>query len=184
MKQIKNILLIICLFGLVIGYFKSALLFFACLLILIFLYQKNNQETKEISSTNNKYQLKTLLSKNELTFYHKLLDLNEKYIVVPQVNLAAILDKVTPGYNNELFKNIDFGIFTKEFELLLLIELNDSSHNNYQRKQRDIKVRELLKNCHIKLITFYTSYPNDKNYVITRIMNAINSNDNTKTLDN
>ena len=35
------------------------------------------------------------------------------------------------------------GIFIKDFKLLLLIELNDSSHKEYNRKIRDIKVHEI-----------------------------------------
>ena len=52
-----------------------------------------------------------------------------------QVNLGAIIEKKSSiKYRNGLFRNIDYGIFTKDFKLLLLIELNDSSHKEYNKK--------------------------------------------------
>jgi len=41
--------------------------------------------------------------------------------------------------------------------ILLLIELNDSSHNDIQRRKRDIKVREICEKAGIRIITFYTN---------------------------
>lgn len=65
----------------------------------------------------------------EKDFYQKLKPLEKKYKIIPQVNLGAIIEKKSSiKYRNELFRNIDYGIFTKDFKLLLLIELNDSSH--------------------------------------------------------
>lgn len=133
-----------------------------------------------LPSSNNKheflmYSKRPFLTPNELSFYNRIKELNNEYIVIPQVNLGAIINKFDSKYRNELFRNIDFGIFTKDFELLLLIELNDSSHNSYDRRDRDLKVKKILNDCQIKLIVFYTKYPNEKNYVLNRIRNEINS---------
>lgn len=76
-------------------------------------------------------------------------------------------------FRNELFRNIDFGIFDQNFNLLLLIELNDNTHAQNNRKARDIKVKELLNSCQIKLLTFYTSYANESNYVVERVLKVI-----------
>ena len=59
--------------------------------------------------------------------------------------------KKNTKYHTELFRNIDFGIFNKDFELLLLIELNDKSHIQRNRKIRDRKVKNILKECNIPL---------------------------------
>ncbi len=84
-------------------------------------------------------------------FYRKLLPLHNEYIIIPQVNLASVIQKENTKYRTELFRNIDFGIFNKDFELLLLIELNDKSHIQRNRKIRDRKVKNILKECNIPL---------------------------------
>ena len=119
------------------------------------------------------YRKRKFLTISEIDFYNTLTELNNEYIVVPQVNLGTIVEKVDSKYRSELFKNIDFGVFTPEFELLLLIELNDKTHRQKNRIERDKKLKEILNNCDIPLLTFYTDYPNEKNYVINRIRKAI-----------
>ena len=58
-------------------------------------------------------------------------------------------------------------------ELFLLIELNDSSHKNISRRDRDLKVKKILNDAGIPLINFYSNYPNEKEYVINRILKTI-----------
>lgn len=42
--------------------------------------------------------------------------LEDKYIIMPQINLASFVQKTRNSkYNNELFKNIDFAIFSKYY---------------------------------------------------------------------
>lgn len=126
------------------------------------------------SKRNIEYISKNLLTKNEIIFYNKLKKIENfgEYIVLPQINLASIINKDTK-YRNELFRNIDFGIFNKEYKPLILIELNDKTHKYKQRRKRDIKVNELCQKANLKLITFYTSYANEENYIINRILNII-----------
>ena len=114
------------------------------------------------------------MTKNEQYFFNVINKaFSEKYLIMPQVNLASILNKEKQypnEYQNELFRNIDFGIFDKETTApLLLIEINDKTHNEKKRQYRDIKVKEILQNANIKLITFYTEYPNKEDYIINRI---------------
>jgi len=113
---------------------------------------------------------------NEKIFYYKLLDLKKKYnyIIQPQINLATIIKKKNHKYANDLYRNIDFGIFTDKYDkLLLLIELNDKSHYRKDRKERDKKVKKITEEAGIKLITFHTKDPNRKEYVINRILKEI-----------
>ena len=123
------------------------------------------------------YIPKRFLSNNEYNFLNKFIDLeNELHVnIVPQVNLASIIDKVSDSkFHNELFRNIDFGIFSADYsKLLLLIELNDESHNKKKKKKRDIKVRDICNKDGIKLITFYTKYHNKKEYVKSRIIKEL-----------
>lgn len=134
-------------------------------------------------STNHKsysisYQKKSLLTNAEKEFYNKLKKIETlgDYKVIPQVNLACIIHKDSNyRYRNELFRNIDFGIFDSNFQVLLLIELNDSSHNLKSRKKRDIKINEILHWANIPIIRFYTSYPNEEKYVVQRVLSKIQS---------
>lgn len=144
------------------------------------------QDTNSINYTKNEetiYTRKKLMTDYEYKFYNILKELEDNYTIVPQLNLAAVVKKINNNrYYSELFRNIDFAIFTKDYqELLLLIELNDQTHNNYNRKDRDLKVKKICNDIGVKLMTFYTKYPNEKAYVINRIKNELSDN---KTYNN
>lgn len=144
-------------------------------LVSLYYLLKSKKETKDQINQNKKtnsgsiYKPKSLLTPTEYQFYQKISCLENSYKIVPQVNLAAIINKEESKYHSELFRNVDFGIFTKDFKLLLLIELNDSTHNKINRKDRDLKVQKILNDCNIELIKFYTCYPNEQHYVLNRI---------------
>lgn len=139
------------------------------------------QDTNSINYTKNEetiYTRKKLMTDYEYKFYNILKELQDNYTIVSQLNLAAVVKKINNNrYYSELFRNIDFAIFTKDYqELLLLIELNDQTHNNYNRKDRDLKVKKICNDIGVKLMTFYTKYPNEKAYVINRIKNELSDN--------
>ncbi len=132
------------------------------------------ENEKQKNKTENEYKKTNLMTQTELFFYNKIQELEQEYKIIPQLNLGTIIEKQNKGYRNELFKNIDFAIFSKDFkEILLLIELNDSTHNQSKRKKRDKNVKEICNKAQIKLITFYTKYPNEKEYVLNRIKEEI-----------
>ena len=160
--------------------------FYIVVLLGVFLFlkfRKRKQTTEPQPSSNSKftyvktYTKKSFMSNYEKNFYKKLSLLNDEYIVIPQVNLASIIEKRSNvRFHNELFRNIDFGIFDKEtMEILLLIEVNDRTHVYSSRKKRDRSVREICLNADIPLITFYTTYPNETDYVLNRIRKEIHS---------
>ena len=97
--------------------------------------------------------------------------------VHPQINLATVIKKISnQRYQNELYRNIDFAIFNYDYtKLLLLVEINDSSHNEKNRKKRDHSVDEIVKQANIRLIKYYTNKPNDRNYVKERIKKEIST---------
>ena len=126
----------------------------------------------------NKYTKKELLTDYETYFYNILLELeNELDIrIQAQINLRTIINKESlQTYANELFRNIDFGIFTKDCKkILLLIEIDDKTHQQKRRIERDKKVKEICSKAEIKLIKFYSNYPNEKQYVKNRIKQELN----------
>ena len=146
-------------------------------LIVYFIVRKfkpqNNSKSK-IQPSQTKYQSKQLMSEYEKYFY-EILSKNfaQDYIITPQVNLASIIEKIKDfpkQYQNELYRNIDFGIFDKTtMKPLLLIEINDKTHNQPDRIKRDLKVKEICNQANIKLITFYTKYDNKPNYIVSWI---------------
>ena len=106
----------------------------------------NGNIDKDINLMKNYYLKKSLMTKYEKYFYDILIELKDELEIeiMPQVNLASIVNKVgNSKFRNELFRNIDFGIFTKDYtELLLLIEINDKTHKQINRKIRDKKVEK------------------------------------------
>ncbi len=98
-----------------------------------------------------------LMSKTEYDYY-KIFDAlyGDKYIILPQVNLASVIDKTSQGYRTELFRNADFGVFDYNYRPLLLIEINDNTHFRKDREDRDKKVSEICKKAKLPLVTFWT----------------------------
>lgn len=121
---------------------------------------KVKQEIK-FKEKNNVYRkrnsLLTVVEKNYYRFISNAIK-DTEYIVLPQINLATIIEKISQGYNNELFRNIDFGIFDKStLEPLCMIEINDTSHDKYNRMERDQKVKNILSMCNLPLLTLHTT---------------------------
>ena len=88
----------------------------------------------------------SLITETEKGFYNVIKELiPDNYLLFPQINLAAVISKDDDSshFQNELFRNIDFLITDSEFKPLIFIEINDSSHNSNQRKERDQKVHNI-----------------------------------------
>lgn len=133
------------------------------------IYDKDKEESK--------YSAKNSMTDIEKKFWEQLNKLFEKdFIVTPQVPLSSIIKKNTDNhYANELYRTIDFGIFTKRsYQLVALIEINDNTHLQKNRMARDYKVKEILKDAGLldKLITLWMNMPNTDDYVYKRVMDA------------
>ena len=124
-----------------------------------------------VNKQKSTYVKKCLITQAEKNFYNKLLRATYKYdvIVQPQVNLASVIDKQYAKYRNELFRNIDFGIFDKNYNLLVLIEYNDHTHYQSGRKYRDIQVKQICDLAGIPLLSFWTHFENKPEYLESRI---------------
>jgi len=169
---------------------KEFLIFFIIMFVLIIINQiidnlfsnmrKNNDNTQNGMNTNKSlYARKPLMTFNENAFYNKIkiLETNYNLRIVPQINMASFVEKMTNrNYYTDLFRNIDFGIYTSDYStLLVLIELNDNSHKMKKRRKRDLKVKSICDEIGVPLLTFYTTMPNEQNYVLNRILTTINS---------
>lgn len=148
--------------------------------------QERNNYTYEIDCVSKKNNQKQYSVKNSLTTeyenrFYKILKSNfsDKYEIHPQIPLSSIIEKhkdFENQYQNELYRIIDFGIFTKEsLKPLLLIEINDKTHKTKGRRERDNKVKEICDIANIELITFWTDYPNTEEYITNRIKKSLNN---------
>lgn len=134
--------------------------------IIVHLIRKTNNINKSIieeEQKTNEYKTTYIKKKYFLSETEKdYLELIEealpisKYIIQPQINLASIINcKDFRKYHSELFRNIDFGIFDNDYNILALIEINDKTHYKNTRKERDIKVSYICEQAEIPLITFW-----------------------------
>lgn len=96
------------------------------------------------------------------------------YYVQPQVNLASIITKNgNSRYHNELFRNVDACIFDMNYRPIVVIEINDITHTDYNRRNRDVKVKNICDEAGIKVVTFWTKYGVNQEYISKTINEAI-----------
>ena len=116
-----------------------------------------------------------LMSKIEEQFYFSIKSvLPEGFSVFAQVNLASFIERADNArYHNELFRNIDFLITDSGYSPKIAVEINDSTHNTPDRKERDEKVRNICEEAGIPVITFWTSYGVNTEYIKTKITEVL-----------
>lgn len=124
------------------------------------------------------YKVKSsLMTRMEKEYYATIKAIlpEEGYILQPQVNLATIINKISDErFQNELYRNIDFCIFDSDFKPLVLIEINDQTHNTEKSRQaRDYKVKDICQSANIPLVTFWTQYGINAEYIKKRIDEAL-----------
>ena len=106
------------------------------------------------------YTLKDCLMTNtELKYFNAFKSIlnGTPYILQPQVCLSSIIErKEQHTFQSELNRVVDFAIFSPEYSPVLLIEINDKSHLKKDRKERDKKVKFILKSAKIPLMTIWT----------------------------
>lgn len=161
-------------------------LIISSVVILLVKNKLQNDETEYMESKiDSVYKKKKLLTNTELIFYNYFKKLEPEYIILPQINLASIIRKSDKdeSYQTELYRNIDFCIFNKKYEVLLAIEINDDSHKVYKRKIRDNKVRKILKSSNIELLTYNVNYPNTEESVIERTKTSLQNITNKMSQD-
>ena len=134
----------------------------------------NDDEQNDLDSSSYKIKQKYLTSV-EQEFYNAIKSIvSNNYILFPQVPLSQIIVKDSNSkYQNELYRVIDFCIFDNNYHPLLCIEINDKSHKQKNRYIRDKKVQNILTNAGLPLITLWTEYGVNIEYIKTRIKEHI-----------
>ncbi len=138
---------------------------------------KKQTNEKAFNANNKLYRRKKyFMTSAEKELFQKIKNVvGNEYIVLPQINLATVVEKVNKTrYHNELFRNIDFCIFTQDYEPKILIELNDNSHHFKNRRIRDDKVNMICSDAGLPVLTLWSNYPNEEKYIKQRLDDFFN----------
>lgn len=122
------------------------------------------------------YELKeSLITETEKSYFTAIKKiLPAGYFLQPQVNLASIIYRTDNfKFQNELYRNIDACVFDMAYKPIVLIEINDDTHKTPDRKERDQKVKAICEEAGIPLITLWTSYGINSEYIEKRIATGI-----------
>lgn len=116
-----------------------------------------------------------LVSANEQGYYTAIqAALPPEYHVYPQINLAAVIERTDHSrFCNELFRNVDFLITDGNFAPKIAVEINDPTHYRADRQERDRKVRQICEEAGLPLVTLWTSYGVQPDYIQKRLTKAL-----------
>lgn len=149
----------------------------AVIVVIIFIAQwlmglnyRDSKKDKPRNTTTKRqdyaYSVKPYMNTSELQIYAKLKNIvrGTTYIVYPQVPLASVLEKDAAGwvYRNELYRNIDFGIFDENYNCVILIEFFGPYHEQWKVKKKDAKVRALCNKAGLDVIQCWYTKDNDE----------------------
>ena len=122
------------------------------------------------------YSLKgSVLTQTELMFAEAIKrNLPEGYELSAQANLATFIDRLDDArYRNELFRNVDFLVVDKKYAPILVIEINDETHQRKDRQERDIKVARICGEAGIPIVKLWTKYGVNEAYIKSKIKETI-----------
>jgi hypothetical protein len=121
------------------------------------------------------YERKPFLSERELHFLGILKELEPQgFVIVPQVSLASVIDgESVLGRHGELNHNISFGVFDKNYKLLLLIAVSALPYENSDSQKQTDKLKAICVQVGVRLVSFYTGAPSTKDYVIQQILDGM-----------
>ena len=141
------------------------------------------------SSTPSPYASKgILLSNAETSFFHVLRSMTKDYLAIfPHValrDLVTVIDQTNyyTHYNKIDRKQVDFVLCNpKTLKPVFVIELDDSSHNRPDRKERDVFVEEVLANAKIPLVRVPVQYNYDQKQLGEMFKSAVQMYVTTKS---
>ena len=113
------------------------------------------------------YRKKYLLTKNEYSFYQKIKPIiQEKNLrVLCKIRLADLIEPEPnknqkewyAAFNRIKSKHIDFAIATENMKVIVLVELQDNTHQKSDRKERDEFVNTAVTSAGYKLLSVYNN---------------------------
>lgn len=145
--------------------------------------EDSNENNNQIKKSQYKYYAKSYVMTSRENECFKILNevFSSKWFVIPQVHLSALLDYRVKGQNwNAAFrhingKSVDFVLIGKEsFKVICAIELDDSTHNRPERKERDVEIERIFKEASIPLARISKFESMTKPELAKTITDAIN----------
>lgn len=131
--------------------------------------ENNNNKVEENKNNYNKFYRpkRYLITLNELKFYNILMEIAKELdlVLFSQVSLYNIIEmqknldyKTRTIYFNKIAsKSIDFVLVDKkDCRIKLCIELDDKTHNQVKRIDRDLFINQLFKELEINLLRYPT----------------------------
>lgn len=137
-------------------------------------------EEKEAAGANDKflYDLKdSLVTRTEMEYLSCIkAALPENCLVQTQANLASFIVRTDGSrFQNELYRNVDFIITDLFYRPLMVIEINDQTHLTEDRRERDKKVANICEEAGIPIITLWTYYGVNQEYIKKRIAETLSA---------
>lgn len=147
------------------------------------LIDKLNQKDDELLNLANSkdyfYSKRSIMRDDEKVLFLILQKLiPQDYSIFPQINLSHIIGvKNSFKDHDNLFwaidhRSVDYVIFDKNFSPILAVELNGGSHFQYNRKNRDEAIKNILNKSGINLLTIQTTH----RYDLTELQRLLNNN--------
>lgn len=122
------------------------------------------------------YKKRNLLTTNATYFYRELKKIADKYNfeVLAKVRVADIIEvdnNKTKEYMKYFFKiqskHVDFVLADiNNLNVILVIELDDNTHNNNQAVQKDMFKNNIFYQSGIRILRAYNTFELEKTYVI------------------
>src|SRR5699024_2325282 len=113
---------------------------------------------------------KNLMTPTEEGFYQVLKEALPEYTVFGQVGLSRLID-VKKGHDYQQWFNrisrmsVDYVLVDEKLRTVAAIELDDTSHNTKQAKERDARKNKALAAAKIKLIRWHVRKMPDANEI-------------------
>lgn len=157
---------------------------FVILLFIDFATRKlfTNKESTEIKKSTYHYFAKnTIMTERENKFFQQLNEiLGNKWFIIPQVHLSALLNHKVKGQNWKAAfrhingKSVDYVLLSKEtMKPICAIELDDSTHNYKNRVERDAEVERIFAEAKLPLARFKNPEKLSRQDIVNTIAAAI-----------
>ena len=139
---------------------KDIVFYMGILVAIGFVYMIINQKLTPKTNYREAYQARPLLTKREHQEYLKLKQYADArgWLICPKVRLWDMIEPRKGSSNKKELENkirskhVDFVLVDPELNVIGVLELDDSTHDREDRKQRDSFVRDALEGAGITMI--------------------------------
>lgn len=118
-----------------------------------FAFIKPNKKESGTKGKQTPIKAKPVLTMNEQPTFNRLKDALPEYSVLAQVSFSAMITSTGQATRNRFNRKMaDFVICDKAFNVVAVVELDDSSHKG--REDKDAERDEMLKEAGLKVIRY------------------------------